>query len=268
MYSYDNSYPNHTHNPILMNPLRKIWAEGRTSFDAFLSIPNSWSAEVMAHAGFDSLTIDMQHGMMDFQTTLNMLQAIGNTDTVPLIRLPWNDPAITMHVLDAGARGVICPTINSAEEVEALVSACRYPPRGFRSYGPLRATIKMGPDYAKVARQEVLVFAMIETAKAAEQLEAIASVPDLDGLFVGPYDLSVSLGLENLADIYDPKLKEVLDRILATCKAKNLIAGIFTGKMEDAKTLAEWGFQHVSHTHDSAMLTEIAKAKVKFLKNL
>jgi 2-keto-3-deoxy-L-rhamnonate aldolase RhmA len=124
------------------NTLRKIWARGEAVVNGWLSIPSSFSAEVMAHQGFDSLTVDMQHGVVDYQTAVTMLQAISTTPVIPLARVPWNDPALLMKILDAGVYGVICPMINTKAQAEALVAACKYAPRGYRSWGPVRASIK------------------------------------------------------------------------------------------------------------------------------
>ena len=139
------------------NTLKKIWAQGGAAVSGWLSIPSAFSAEVMAHQGFDSLVIDMQHGVIDYQAAVGMLAAISTTPVVPLARVPWNDPARLMKILDAGAYGVICPMINSRAEAEALVRACKYPPRGNRSFGPVRASIYAGADYVNHANDQLLV---------------------------------------------------------------------------------------------------------------
>ena len=132
----------------------------------------------MAAQGWDSLTIDLQHGLIDYQVAVGMLQAISGGPTTPLVRIPWLDPAIIMKLLDAGAYGVICPMINSAEETERFVAACRYPPAGIRSFGPLRARLYAGSDYFKEANRTILAIAMIETHSALEHLDEILSVFD------------------------------------------------------------------------------------------
>ena len=154
----------------------------------------------MAHAGFDWLCIDMQHGSIDYQVALSMLQAISTTDTVPIVRVPWNEPGIIMKTLDAGAYGVIVPMVNSRAEAEAAVAACRYAPQGNRSYGPGRAVLYAGPDYFANANETVLCICMIETREAIERAEEIISTPGLDAIYIGPSDLSVSLGLPPASD--------------------------------------------------------------------
>ena len=239
--------------------LRNLWAQGRPALNFFLTIPNAWTAELMARAGFDALTLDMQHGLIDYQTALHQLQAISTTDTVPLVRLQWNEASIIMKMLDAGAAGLICPMIETAEDTAAFVRACRYPPDGIRSYGPLRAGRLSGGDYFQTANREVLAFAMIETAGAAGKLEAIAEVPGLSGLFVGPYDLSVSMGLKEVADIHDPALSAVLRRVLAACEKNGLIPGIYSGNLEHLAELSGMGFRLISTGDDTKLLERGAR---------
>ena len=172
------------------NTLKDL-GEGRGGGERLAVHPRArFSAEVMAHQGFDSLTIDMQHGVVDYQVAVTMLQGISTTGVVPLARVPWNDPARLMKILDAGAYGVICPMINTREEAEALVRACKYPPRGYRSWGPVRASIYAGTDYGDHANDDIVVMPMIETAEAVKNIDEILSVPGVDAVYVGPSDLS------------------------------------------------------------------------------
>src|SRR5437764_4585820 len=157
------------------NELRRIFAGGGTVLNGWLAIANSYSAEMMAHQGFESVTIDLQHGPVDFQTAVTMLQAISTTAAVPMVRVPHNEPILTLKLLDAGAYGVICPMINSKPQAEAFVDACRYPPRGSRSFGPNRAVLYGGADYWRHANEEILLFAMVETLEGLAVLEKIAT---------------------------------------------------------------------------------------------
>ena len=152
------------------NKLKQLWKEGKTAINAWLTIPRAWTAETMSHTGFEAITSDMPQGLADYQTTLSMLHAISTTDAVPLARVPWNEPATIMRLLDAGVYGLVCPMVNSREEAEAFVGACRYPPLGFRSYGPIRANVYAGEDYFENAIQTVITLAMIETAQAVDNL--------------------------------------------------------------------------------------------------
>lgn len=236
------------------NRIKTLWMENTTVVNGWMTIPSAWTAEIMARAGFDSVTIDMQHGLPDYETTLNMLVAISTTATVPIVRVPWNDPAILMRVLDAGAYGVICPMINSRREAEAFVSACRYAPAGYRSVGPIRATLYGGDDYVSQANDTILTLAMIETAQALENLEEIASTPGLDGFYIGPADLSLSLGLPKLGDFSNPTLLEACDRVLAAAQKHNLLPGVHAGSPESAKMLSERGFRLVTPANDTVLL--------------
>ena len=128
------------------NRVRTIWQSGEAAVNGWLHIPSSWSAEIMSHQGWDSLTVDMQHGLMDYQTALTMLQAVSTTPVTPLARVPWNEPGIIGRMLDAGAYGIICPMINTRADAEAFVGACRYAPQGYRSLGPTRANLYAGSE--------------------------------------------------------------------------------------------------------------------------
>ena len=177
------------------NRLKTLWREGRPAVSGWLSIPAApFSAEIMAHQGWDALTVDLQHGLIDYQTAVGMLTAISTTETVPLVRVPWLEFGLIMKLLDAGAYGIICPMVNTRKDAENLVHAGRYPPAGTRSFGPVRAAIYGGADYVENANDEIVLLAMIETEEALDNVKEIAAVPGLDGLFIGPNDFAKSLG--------------------------------------------------------------------------
>ncbi len=227
------------------NRIQTVWAEGRVARNVFLHIPSSFSAEAVASLGWDGITIDMQHGVIDYQVALTMLQAISPYDAAPMVRVPWNDPAIIMKVLDAGAYGVICPMVNNAEEAERFVGACRYAPRGYRSTGPVRAIYYAGADYFDHADQTVLTFAMIETLEGLENLNAIAATPGLDALYIGPADLSVSLGGKPADQSRDDVLAAI-DKILAAARRHGIKAGIHVLSADYANQMIEKGFDLVT----------------------
>src|SRR5499427_10679272 len=176
------------------NKVRELWAAGKPVLNSWLGVPSSFSAEVMSHAGWDSLVVDMQHGMIDYSMMVTMLQGISTTDTVPLVRVPWNDPSYIQKALDAGAYGIVCPMINNRAEAEKFVGSCRYAPLGYRSSGPIRAALYGGADYHMKANDIVVALGMIETREAMENLDEIMSTPGLDAIYIGPSDLSISLG--------------------------------------------------------------------------
>ena len=193
------------------NRLRTLWRDDRAAINGWLAVPSSFSAEVMAHQGWDTLTIDLQHGVIDYAQMVTMLQAISSTPTVPVVRVPWLEPGIVMKALDAGAYGLICPMISTREQAQRLVSYTHYAPQGERSFGPVRASLYGGADYATEANKTVVVFAMIETAQALDKLDDILSVEGLDAIYVGPSDLSLALGCKPVFDDVDPKVAQALD---------------------------------------------------------
>lgn len=244
------------------NPLKAHWREGRTTINAWLTIPSGHSAEVMARQGWDSVTVDTQHGMIHYDTAVDCLRAISTTDAVPMARVPWNEPGIIMKLLDSGALGVICPMINTPEEAAELVANCRYAPDGNRSFGPTRALMSVGPDYVKDSKDLVLVIGMIETQQALENVEAIAATPGLNGLYIGPGDLSLSLGMTPHQDSREPIMVEAQARILAAAKANGLMAGIHNASGAYAREMGEKGFDLVTVGNDTRLLAAAAKAAV------
>lgn len=236
------------------NRLREIWAKGGAVANGWLAIPNSFSAETMAHQGWDSLTVDLQHGVVDYQAMVTMLQAISTTDTVPVVRVPWLEPGILMKTLDAGAYAVICPMVNTRADAEKLVAYTHYAPRGTRSFGPVRALLYSGADYPKHANDTIVTFAMIETAQALENLEEIMSTPGLDAIYIGPSDLSLALGCNPTFDDLDPKAAQAVEHILARAKAHGLVAGIHNGSPEAAARRIAMGFQFVTISSDARLI--------------
>ena len=169
------------------NRLRTLWAHDQAAVNGWLALANSFSAEVMSHQGWDTLTIDLQHGVIDYAAMVGMLQAISTTPTVPIVRVPWLEPGIIMKRLDAGAYGVICPMVNTREDAQKLVAYTHDAPMGTRSFGPVRAALYGGPDYAQHANTTIVAFAMIETAQALDNLDQILSVEGLDAIYIGPF---------------------------------------------------------------------------------
>ena len=236
------------------NRIRTIWKSGGAVVNGWLAIPTAFSAETMAHQGWDSLTIDLQHGIVDYQAAINMLAAISTTSTMPVVRVPWLDPGILMKALDAGAYGVICPMVNTRADAELLVAATHYPPRGTRSFGPARALLYAGADYAQHANDTIVAFAMIETKQALDNLDDILSVPDLDAVYIGPSDLSLALGCRPVFDDVDPPVAQAIDHILARAKAHGVVAGIHNGTPEAALARIDKGFQFVTVSSDARLI--------------
>ncbi len=236
------------------NRLRTMWQNDQAVVNGWLAIPSSFSAEVMAHQGWDSLTIDLQHGVIDYAQMLPMLQAISTTNTVPVVRVPWLEPGILMKVLDAGAYGVICPMINTREDAQKLVAWTHYAPQGTRSFGPIRASIYGGADYPQHANKTIVTFAMIETAQALDNLDAILSVEGLDAIYIGPSDLSLSLGCKPVFDDVEPKAKQAIEHIVDRARAHGVVAGIHNGRADVAKARIDLGFRFVTLGSDARLL--------------
>ena len=236
------------------NRLRSLWESGQAVVNGWLAIPSSFAAETMAHQGWDSLTIDLQHGLIDFQAMVGMLQAISTTPAVPVVRVPWLEPGIVMKTLDAGAYGVICPMVNTREEAQKLVAYTHYAPQGTRSFGPVRAMLYGGADYAQHANETIAVFAMIETAQALDNLDAILSVEGLDAIYIGPSDLSLALGCKPSFDEVEPKVAQAIDHILERAEAHGVVAGIHNGVPESAKARIAKGFRFVTVGSDARFI--------------
>lgn len=213
---------------------------------AWISLREPLAAEVASRAGYDYVCIDMQHGLASYDTTNGMLTAVAAGGTsLPIVRVPWNEPGAISRALDAGALGVIVPMVNDAEQAAAVVAAAKYPPLGARSYGPLVARARFGDDYPARANDLVAVIPMIETAEAVANVEAIASVPGVDGLYIGPSDLSVSLGLQPSGDQTDPQFVAALERTVAACRTAGILPGIHASAELAPKRRAQ-GFRFVT----------------------
>src|SRR5438477_10622292 len=212
---------------IVANNVKKVWAEGKAVVNAWLAIPSGFSAEVIAQCGFDSVTVDMQHGVEDYQSLVQCFQAMGQHPVTPLVRVPWNEPGIIGKVLDAGAWGVICPMVSTPAEATALVSYCLYPPKDKRSNGPIRAGAYGEPGiYQTIANDEVLVMPMIETQEAIDNIDAILDVPGISGIYIGPSDLGFSLGMKPMLDREEPKILSIYEKLVAATRKRGQFAGI------------------------------------------
>jgi 4-hydroxy-2-oxoheptanedioate aldolase len=236
--------------------LRATWDAGEPAFGLWAGIPSSLTAELAAAAGYDYVCVDLQHGLSDEATMISMFQATQAAGAAPLARLAWNEPWLIMRALDLGAVGVILPLIDNAAEAQKAVESCRYPPLGKRSYGPIRAEMVAGSASVEDLGAAALCFAMIETREGLENLEEIAATPGLDGLYIGPSDLSIALGLAPGGVIADPArdrpaLAEAIERVRDACAANGLIAGMHCGSGLAAEHYAKQGFRLITVGVDS-----------------
>ena len=248
--------------------LRETWARGGTALNAWLTLEGAASAAAVAAAGFESVTLDLQHGAAEPHDAARIFMAVEAAGAVPLVRVRWNDPAELMRMLDVGARGIVCPMIGSRAEAEAFVAACRYPPEGIRSYGPVHGALGAGREQATRANEIILTFAMIETAEGFGNLDEIASTPGLDGLYVGPSDLSLGLGLDTFADLGDPRLLEALDAVVDAAKRHEIVAGVHAPSPERTAAMAERGFRFVTPVVDTTLVTDGASASLERTRTL
>ncbi len=238
-----------------MTPLHQHFASGGKAVNGWCALPSPVTAEIMGRQGFDIMTIDLQHGLMDYQMALTMLQVLQGLPAPVLVRVPWNEPGIIAKCLDAGFAGLICPMINTADDAKRLVQATRYAPLGSRSFGPTRANLVHGAGYVKTANAAILVFAMIETREALTNLDAILAVDGIDGVYVGPSDLGLSLGYEPTLDPSAPEVLDAIAEIAARTKAAGRLAGVHTGSAEMIRRAFTQGYDFASLLTDARMFT-------------
>ena len=247
----------------MANRLKQLWDSGKPAVNGWLAIPSGFSAEVMAQAGWDSVTVDLQHGVQDYMSMVACFQAMQSHPVLPMVRVPWNEPGIVGKVLDAGAYGIICPMINTRAEAEAFVSYCRYPPAGKRSNGPIRAGIYgVGTTYQATANQEVLCIPMIETQEAVDNLDVILDVPGIDAVYIGPSDLGFSMGLIPILDREEQVILDIYARILDATKRRGIRACVHCGSPAYATRMIAMGFNLVTISNDSGLLLNAACAAV------
>lgn len=253
------------------NAMKAIWAEGKPVLNGWLSVGNPFTAEIMAAQGYDVLTVDVQHGALDYSALLPMFQAMRASGVVLGARVPWLDPGAIMKALDAGALQVICPMINTAEQAAEFVSYLRYPPQGQRSFGPTRAAFAHDGNIAAESNEAVIAWAMVETRQAMDNLEAIAATPGLDGIYVGPSDLTFSLFEGKFPSGFDrdePEMIEAQKRIVAACKAAGIRAALHCGTPDYAAKAIGWGFDMVTVSNDVRLLANAAAASATRFRNL
>lgn len=247
--------------------LKDCLASGKGAINGWLSIPNTFTAEIMAAQDFDSVTIDLQHGLVDYQAALGMLQAMSASNATPVVRPPWLEPGIIMKLLDAGALGIICPMVNNRADAEQLVGICKYVPDGFRSSGPTRAGIVYGADYHARANDTMVIFAMIETEEALANVDEIAATPGLTGLYIGPSDLSISLGHKPGLDRTEPEMLETFEKIRLAAKGAGIKAGIHCLENSYAKKMLAEGFDLVTLANDVRLYSAAVSKTVSDMRS-
>jgi 4-hydroxy-2-oxoheptanedioate aldolase len=256
---------------MIPNGIRRKWADGKPVVNGWLSIANAFTAEIMAAQPYDSITIDLQHGFVGYEAATTMLQAMRASAVTPMVRVPWLDPGDIMKALDAGAYGIICPMINSREEAERLVSYMRYPPQGQRSFGPTRVTYSAGADYGQHANEEMLCLAMIETSDGMANLDDIVTTPGLDGVYIGPADLTLGLTGRKYPigfDREEPEMIEAIKTVLRKAHDAGIRACLHCGTPAYAARAIGWGFDLVTIASDARLLAAGAQASLATVHKL
>ena len=243
--------------------LNECWNEGKGAINGWCSIPSTIITEIKSQNNFDSITIDLQHGLIDYQAALNMLQILANINITPMVRVPWNEPGIIMKLLDAGSLGVICPMINNKEDASKFVGAMNYVPKGFRSTGPTRAMMVHGGNYHNEANEKLISLAMVETQEALDNVDDIASTEGLTGIYIGPSDLSVSMGLNPGIDRTEEKMIQAIDKIKSSCKKHNIKVGIHCLSPKYLNNKLNAGFDLATLASDFRFFNEIVSKKIE-----
>lgn len=241
---------------------------GETIYCAWCSIPAPLVAETIAREGFAAVTIDQQHGLYDVATAAQAIAAIHHAGSAPIVRVPLNDFASASRMLDYGAEAVIAPMINNLADARHLVAATKYPPLGERSFGPARAASLAGIDaneYFRGANTDTLALAMIETREALNNVETIAAADGIDGLFVGPFDLSVALSKGAVLDPLSKDVEMAFDLILAAAKKAGKFAGLYCSNAERALEGQKRGFRLLAIGSDMSFVRAGAAAQLKLL---
>jgi 4-hydroxy-2-oxoheptanedioate aldolase len=245
------------------NTVKRLVQDGKPAIGTWLGLGSPLAAEWLGHVGFDWLNIEQEHGAIDITLTQYLLQAISATDAIPLIRIPWKDPAYVKRALDAGAYGLFIPTVNNREEAEAMVGAMKYPPQGYRGLGGTRRTLYGGSDYVQHANDEIMVILMIETAEGVRNADEILSVPGVDACFVGPNDLAASMGLAPTLDPKFPEYEEAIAKILAACRRHGVAPGLHTPNAQRCADRVEQGWLLNAINSDGGFMAAMASETTK-----
>jgi len=242
------------------NRVKALLKAGKPAIGVVMVLPSPPAAAILAQAGFDWLWIDMEHAALNLETADRMIQATQGTETVPIVRVPWNLHWLAKPVLDMGAMGVIMPQVNSKQEAVDAVQALRYPPEGVRGLYPGIAALRWGlsvPEYLKIANNEIMAILLIEHIEAVNRIDEILTVPGIDLILVGPGDLSASMGL--LGQMTHTRVEEAIQKVLAATKKAKVPAGTMAVTPDDANRRIQQGFQFILVGFDTGFLTSGAK---------
>lgn len=252
----------------MTNRIRQAWDAGRCAVAGWLQIPSALSAEALASCGFDGLVVDLQHSPIDIATAGAMFTAIEGRGAEPLARAGSLDAAEIGRLLDTGAYGIIAPMVETRAHAQALADAVRYPPEGARSYGPRRPLLRYGASYAGMARETLVVLAMIETRRGLDNLDDILAIEGLDGVFIGPSDLAMALGEPPAPDSRSPIVIRAIGHILGRARAHGRRCGVFCGSAGFAADKVAEGFDLVTVAPDLGLLKQGARQALEALSTI
>lgn len=245
------------------NRVKRMLKDGEKTAGAWLQIASPFTAEIMSQAGFDWLMLDMEHGPGDILTLITQLQAMKGSETAALVRAPWNDFVIIKRILDTGVHGLLVPYVNTREEAESAVRACRYPPQGIRGVAGSPRAQGYGQnvrEYLVRANDEILIITAVETPDAVANLDGILAVDGVDGVFIGPMDLATIMG--HLGDPTQREVQEAIAEIENKVLDTGKILATISGSWEQAQRLYDRGYQMVMLMADGVSLAKLAAEKV------
>jgi len=252
---------------VRTNKVKALWREGKSPTVAWLSTADTYIAEAIANTGIDAMVLDMQHGMTIGPDRAGLwLQAISATDSIPMVRVPWNEPVFVQWVLDAGAYGVIIPLVNTLEEANKAGGACRYPPDGYRSVGPNRARLYGGADYIQKTNEETICLVMVEDINTVARVEELAEASGIDGFYIGPADLALSMGLESTAFRESAEHAEACQRVLDVANNQKLIAGVHCMSPEEVVERTNQGFMFCPCVNDVSAVVKAADTALQIVR--
>jgi 4-hydroxy-2-oxoheptanedioate aldolase len=242
------------------NRVKELWREDKAAVGTWLALGSPIVAEIISTMGFDFAVIDTEHAPIDIGTTQTIIQAMSASNTVPIVRVPWNDPALIKRALDAGAYGLVIPMVNNKEEAIKAVQASRYPPIGLRSYGGPRARLYGGDDYFEHSNEEIALVVQIEHIDAVNNIDEILTVDSIDAFFIGPNDLAASMNIKLGLDNPDPRHVEAIRKVVAAGKKHGVPGGILVGNPEATNQRIAQGFKLVAVSSDEGFLRSAASA--------
>lgn len=246
-----------------MTSIRERLDAGGVTFGAWCGLSSTFTTELVARAGFDWICIDTQHGLIGFQELSAMLQVSNAVGTPALVRVASHQPSELMHALDAGAEGVIVPMVESAEQARELVGTCRYPPAGHRSWGPIRGAFGNPVPGIEAANRTIVVVLMIETVAGVENVDAIAAVPGVDVLLVGPSDIAVVHGLAADPDVRTPEHARLVRRVVDAADGHGIASGLVCGSMETARHWAGQGMRMLNVGSELSWMASGARTQIE-----